>query len=206
MRLADGWHGRPVKHAPAPPRLLSAFQVRSQRHSRRKAGDILGRVFGPLVPRSFLLVVTSPPSYGKSTWVLRALESGAWETPVCVVAEEGIEGAGLASRCERLEVTRTSFSDAQSFPEVCELVELHKPDVIALDSVTALGLTPDDCLSLRRGFPGLSVVAVVQSTKGGGHLGPQSWKHDADAFLELPEPGRFKVTKSWFSELKEGDL
>jgi predicted ATP-dependent serine protease len=205
-RLVDRWHGYDLEHKPRKPRLLSAFQVRARKHARRPAGEILSPVFGETIPQAFFLVVTSPPSYGKSTWVLKALESGVWESPVLVVAEEGIEGVGLADRCARLEVTKTRFSDAQSFPEITELCEEHQPDCLALDSATALNLDPEDCAVLRRSYPRMTVVAVVQSIKSGGHAGSQAWKHNSDCFIELPERGRFRLAKSWFSELKEGEL
>lgn len=206
MRLVDGWAGQRFSHLPREARVLTALELRGRKHVRRKAGAILGPVLGELVPDAFFLVVTGLPGLGKSTWVLRALDSGVWKKPILVAGEEGLDGVGLADRCARLEVTKTRFSDAQNFPEIADLVEREKPDALALDSVTALGLEPADALELRRHFPDMTVIAVVQSTKDGGFAGSQAWAHDADVFVTLPELGKFAVTKSWFSAIKEGSL
>lgn len=203
-RLPDAWAGRALDHAPREPRVLTAYDVRSRRAARRPAGDVLAPIFGASVPQGWLLVVTGLPGSGKSTWTLRALESGWAESPMLVAAEEGVQGAGLADRVARLEVTRTKFCDAASFPEVTSILDEHEPDVLAIDSVTALNLEPQDLLALRRSYPRVAFVAVVQSTKSGAHRGSQAWIHDADAVLRLEPGSRWELVKSWFSPLASG--
>lgn len=203
-RLPDQWAGQPIDHAPRRPRLLSAFEIRSQRAARRASGDVLLPIFGKEIPQGWLLVVSGLPSSGKSTFVLRALESGAWETPILVASEEGLSGSGLAERINKLEATRTQFSDAASFPEITALLDEQRPDVLALDSVTTLGLQPEDLLVLRRSYPATAFVAVVQSVKSGSHAGSQAWLHDADAVVRFEGAGHWSLIKSWISPLKTG--
>ncbi len=150
--------------------------------------------------------MTGLPSSGKSTFVLRALESDAWEIPVLVAAEEGLRGSGLAERIARLEATKTQFSDAASFPEITSLLDEHEPDVLAIDSATALGLQPEDMLVLRQNYPTTAFVAVVQSVKSGSHAGSQGWLHDADAVVRFEGEGRWSLIKSWLSPLKSGGV
>ncbi|MCW8138293.1 MAG: hypothetical protein KIT58_05240 [Planctomycetota bacterium] len=163
-------------------------------------------IFGDQIPQGWLLVVTGPPSAGKSTWVLRALESGAWEQPILVAAEEGLRGSGLVERISRIEATRTRFSDAQSFPEITSVLDEHEPDCLAIDSVTPLGLAPEDLLILRRHYPTTTFVAVVQSTKDGSHAGSQAWLHDADAVLRFEGDHGWRLVKSWIGPLKSGEV
>ncbi len=203
-RLPDQWAGKPLDHAPRRPVLRTAFDLRANRIARRPAGEILAPIFGEKIPQGWLLVVTGLPSSGKSTWVLRALESGAWEKPILVAAEEGLTGSGLVERITALEATRTQFSDAQSFPEITSLLDEHEPDCLAIDSVTPLGLAPEDLLILRKNYPTTTFVAVVQSTKSGSHAGSQSWLHDADAVLRLEGEGRWSLVKSWLGPLASG--
>ncbi len=203
-RLPDRWAGQAIDHAPRHPRLLSAFEIRSQRAARRASGDVLLPIFGKEIPQGWLLVVSGLPSSGKSTFVLRALESGAWETPILVASEEGLSGSGLAERINKLEATKTQFSDAASFPEITALLDEQRPDVLALDSVTTLGLQPEDLLVLRRSYPTTAFVAVVQSVKSGSHAGSQAWLHDADAVVRFEGAGHWSLIKSWISPLKTG--
>jgi predicted ATP-dependent serine protease len=201
MRLPDRWAGRELDHAPRIPRVVSAYEVRARRSVRRPSGEMLGKVFGPTIPSSgWSLVVTGPPSSGKTTWTLKVLESGVWERPVMVAAEEGVDGIGLADRVEKLEITKVRFSDAQNVPEITTLLESADPDVLALDSASALGLEPEDVLVLRRGYPRTTFIVIVQVTKAGAHKGSMGWKHDVDAFISFREDHTWLLEKSWFSE------
>lgn len=202
-RLVDQWAGHQLAHGPRKVQVVGPMQIRARRHRSRAAGPVVSQVFGGEVPGSLWLAVFGLPSAGKSTWVTRAAEDGTWERPLVIVAEEGLDSAGLASRVERLEVTRSRFADARSLPEVADVVEAEQPDLVVLDSVTALGLDPGDVVALRRSWPETSWVTVIQSTKDGGHRGSQGWIHDADAALRL-EPGAYAVTKCWFAALSEG--
>lgn len=204
-RLPDRWAGQDLDHRPRTPRLLSAMAIRGHRSVRRPAGEVLAPIFGSSIPSAWLLVVTGLPGAGKSTWVLRALDSGAWQTPVLVAAEEGVEGAGLAERVARLEVMRVQFSDARSLPELTSVLQEHEPDVLAIDSATSIGLEPGDLLMLRRLFPATTLVAVVQSIKNGAHRGSQAWLHDADAVLRIDGPDRWALTKCWFSPTRTSE-
>jgi len=205
-RLVDRWHGLELEHTPRKPRLLTSYQVRGRKFSRRPAGGVLAPIFGEEIPQAFFLAISALPARGKSTLVLRILEAGDWEQPVLIAAEEGIDSTGLADRMSRAEATKTAVSDAASFPEIAALCEEHRPDCLAIDSATAIGLEPGDCLALRRSWPAMTVIAVLQSLKSGLHAGSQAWVHDCDAFLSLPELGRFALTKCWFSPLIEGDV
>jgi hypothetical protein len=63
-------------------------------------------------------------------------------------------------------------------------------DFIFLDSVNKLGLTPEDLNRLKALNPSKSFIFVFQSTKGGNFRGANSFQHDVDVVIEVPEIGK----------------
>jgi hypothetical protein len=67
---------------------------------------------------------------------------------------------------------------------------LAKYDFIFLDSVNKLGLQPEYLTRLKAQYPGKSFIYVFQSTKDGNFRGENSFQHDVDAVIEVPEKGK----------------
>jgi len=63
-------------------------------------------------------------------------------------------------------------------------------DFILLDSVNKLGLGPEDLDKLRRANPTKSFIFIFQSTKDGNFRGANSFQHDVDVVIEVPEKGK----------------
>lgn len=63
-------------------------------------------------------------------------------------------------------------------------------DFIFLDSVSRLGLTAEDLRALKLKYPEKSFMYIFQSTKQGNFRGENSFQHDVDVVIELPEKGR----------------
>ncbi|WP_343692650.1 hypothetical protein [Chitinophaga sp.] len=61
---------------------------------------------------------------------------------------------------------------------------------VFLDSVTYLGLKPDDLRVLRERYPDKSFIFIFQATKQGSFRGENSFQHDVDIVIEVPEKGR----------------
>ena len=68
--------------------------------------------------------------------------------------------------------------------------DLTKYDFIFLDSVTKLGLTPNDIEKLRKSNLGKSFIFVFQVTKDGHFRGRNDFQHDVDIVIEVLEHGR----------------
>jgi len=204
-RLPMSWHGREVTNRARNPRIMSAQSLRGQKFSRRSAGEVFGNLFKRFIPASFFMVLTGLPSYGKSTLLLKMLEDGTFKRPLLAAVEEGLS-LSLADRLSRAEAVKTTVCDAKSLPELVNVIDEFGPDCLAVDSVTAAGVKEGEVLTLRRHYPNLSFICVVQSTKDGSHKGSQGWLHDCDVVVTMPERMHWKITKSWFSELKEGKV
>jgi hypothetical protein len=63
-------------------------------------------------------------------------------------------------------------------------------DFIFLDSVNRLGLEPIDLNKLKAANPTKSFIFIFQSTKDGNFRGANSFQHDVDVVIEVPERGK----------------
>jgi hypothetical protein len=63
-------------------------------------------------------------------------------------------------------------------------------DFIFLDSVTKLGLEPEDLSRLKAKNPTKSFIFIFQTTKQGAFRGTNAFQHDVDVVIEVPENGR----------------
>jgi predicted ATP-dependent serine protease len=62
-------------------------------------------------------------------------------------------------------------------------------DFIFLDSVNRLGLAPEDLRALKAKYPAKSFIYIFQATKQGNFKGENSFQHDVDVVIEVPEKG-----------------
>jgi predicted ATP-dependent serine protease len=70
------------------------------------------------------------------------------------------------------------------------LDNLHSYQYIFLDSVNKLGLSAEDLTALRKKYPHKSFVFIFQTTKDGNFRGANSFQHDVDVVIEVPERGK----------------
>ena len=68
--------------------------------------------------------------------------------------------------------------------------DLSAYDFIFLDSVNKLGLTPEDLKRLKSFNPTKSFIFISQSTKAGAFRGANTFQHDVDVVIEVPEKGK----------------
>ncbi|MBS1607207.1 MAG: hypothetical protein JSS70_00170 [Bacteroidetes bacterium] len=101
-----------------------------------------------------------------------------------VAKEEGLDYT-LQQKLNDKDVAHPNLFVASVLPD-----NLSQYDFIFLDSVTKLGLTPDDLTRLRRLNPTKSFIFIFQSTKDGKFRGANSFQHDVDVVIEVPEKGR----------------
>jgi predicted nucleotidyltransferase len=56
--------------------------------------------------------------------------------------------------------------------------------------VNRLGLTPEDLRELKSRYPAKSFIYIFQATKQGNFRGENSFQHDVDVVIEVPEKGK----------------
>ena len=101
-----------------------------------------------------------------------------------VAKEEGLDYT-LQQKLNDKNVKHPNLYVASILPN-----DLSPYGFIFLDSVTKLGLSPEDINNLRRTNPSKSFIFIFQSTKEGNFRGANAFQHDVDVVIEVPEKGK----------------
>ena len=104
---------------------------------------------------------------------------------VLYVANEEKLDATLQMKLNDTDVKHKNLFVSDYLPE-----DLSKYQFIILDSVNKLGLSPQDLEKLKRSNPGKSFIFIFQTTKDGKFKGANSYQHDVDVVIEIPEKGK----------------
>lgn len=101
-----------------------------------------------------------------------------------VAKEEGLD-LTLQQKLADKTVAHPKLDVASYLP-----TSLAKYDFVFLDSVNRLGLKPEDLNRLKAQNPTKSFVFIFQTTKDGNFRGANSFQHDVDVVIEVPEKGK----------------
>ncbi|MBS1586499.1 MAG: hypothetical protein JSS82_13240 [Bacteroidetes bacterium] len=101
-----------------------------------------------------------------------------------VAREEGLDKT-LQDKLNDKDVKHPNLYVASTIPP-----SLTFYDFIFLDSVNRLGLKPEDLNRLRATYPEKSFVFIFQTTKDGKFRGANTFQHDVDSVIEVPEKGK----------------
>ncbi|HVI45222.1 MAG TPA: hypothetical protein VM802_10140 [Chitinophaga sp.] len=132
----------------------------------------------------FTAMISGRPKYGKSTLCVAFAGHLAREhgTVLFVANEEGL-GITLNEKLKAAKHPRLMVTD--TLP-----ANLSPYQYIFMDSVTRLGLNPDDLRRLKAANQGKAFVYVFQVTKDGRFRGPNDFQHDVDVVIDIPERGK----------------
>lgn len=101
-----------------------------------------------------------------------------------VAKEEGLDMT-LQKKLNDKDVAHPNLFVASVLPE-----DLSPYDFIFLDSVNKLGLSPEDLTHLKSSNPTKSFIFIFQTTKMGAFRGANTFQHDVDVVIEVPEKGK----------------
>lgn len=101
-----------------------------------------------------------------------------------VAKEEGLDYT-LQQKLNDKDVKHPNLFVASILPN-----DLSSYDFIFLDSVTKLGYSPQDLTKLKALNPSKSFIFIFQSTKDGKFRGENTFQHDVDVVIEVPERGK----------------
>jgi hypothetical protein len=101
-----------------------------------------------------------------------------------VAKEEGLDYT-LQQKLNDKAVAHPNLFVASVLPN-----DLSPYDFVFLDSVTKLGYSPEDLTKLKHQYPSKSFIFIFQSTKDGKFRGENTFQHDVDVVIEVPEKGK----------------
>ena len=136
--------------------------------------------------KDFTAMIYGKPKMGKSYMAVDfagylARNHG---TVLYVAKEEGIDDT-LQEKLKDKKVAHPDLDTSNYLPD-----DLRRYDFVFLDSVTKLGLQPEDLEALKAKHPGKSFIYIFQTTKQGNFRGNNEFQHDVDVVIEVPEKGR----------------
>jgi hypothetical protein len=101
-----------------------------------------------------------------------------------IAKEEGLDKT-LQDKLNDKNVKHPNLYVASELPQ-----SLSFYDFVFFDSVNKLGLKPDDLSRIKSVYPSKSLIYVFQTTKDGKFRGANTFQHDVDCVIEVPERGR----------------
>jgi hypothetical protein len=134
----------------------------------------------------FTAMVFGKPKFGKSMLcaAFAAYLARNHGRVLYVVREEGIDKTSQ-EKLAAPHIRHPNLTVADGLP-----TDLSPYDFIFLDSVTKLGLEPQDLEALQKRYSGKSFIYVFQVTKDGLFRGANKFQHDVDMVIEVPQWGR----------------
>ncbi len=135
---------------------------------------------------NFTVMVYGKPKFGKSYLCVDfagylARNHGR----VLYVAKEESLGRTLQDKLNDKNVKHPNLFVTSVLPG-----DLSFYDFIFLDSVNSLGLLAEDLRKLKEYYPTKSFIYVFQVTKEGNFRGANTFQHDVDSVIEVPEKGK----------------
>lgn len=134
----------------------------------------------------FTAMVYGPPKFGKSYLCLEfaGYLSRHHGNTLYVAKEEKLHKT-LQQKLKDKNVQHRSLTFSNYLPD-----DLSAYQFIFLDSVSKLGLLPADLEKLKVDNPGKSFIYVFHVTKDGKFKGANTFQHDVDVVIEVPERGK----------------
>lgn len=136
--------------------------------------------------KGFSAMIFAKPKMGKSNLAIRwagylAKNHG---TVLYVAKEEGIDNT-LKDKLIAMGAAHPDLDGSGYLPD-----DLSGYDFVFLDSITKLGLTPNDLSQLEARYPNISFISIFQVTKSGNFRGNNGFQHEVDVVIEIPEKGK----------------
>ena len=133
----------------------------------------------------FTAMVYGKPKYGKSYLCINwaGYLSKNFGKVLFVAKEEALEKT-LQMKVEEMGVKNPNLDLSDYLPD-----NLSGYKFVFIDSISKLGLKPEDLIQLKKQYPQTSFIYIFQVTKEGAFRGRNDFQHDVDIVIEVPKPG-----------------
>jgi hypothetical protein len=166
-------------------KIMSSVDFAKEKFSTIGFKDKWLELIGDPAP-GFTIMVFGKPKMGKSYLCIDLAGYLARNHgKVLYVAKEEKLDATLQKKLMDKDVANPNLFVSDFLPE-----DLSGYDFIFLDSVNKLELSPQDLTTLKSKNPGKSFIFVFQTTKEGKFRGANTFQHDVDVVIEIPEQGK----------------
>ena len=147
----------------------------------------------------FHIMIYGPGGKGKSTFGVKfgTYLSKDLQRQVLYVADEEKISDKLKDKLQRFNSYNDRLSVTGEMPS-----RLKGYDVIFLDSVTSMGMEPEDFEIIQEQNPATSFIYILQTNKQGNFYGKRKWEHLCDVVLRF-EDGIVSVEKNRFGGIGE---
>lgn len=133
----------------------------------------------------FVAMISGPPKWGKTILSTEwAGDLARHHGPTLYISFEERLGKTFHDKVVRPHIQHPNLYVSETLPD-----DLSKFKFVFLDSVTSMGLSPEQLNDLRRRYPRVSFIFIFQVTKNGVFRGANTFKHDVDIVMELDKKG-----------------
>ncbi|MDQ3110513.1 MAG: hypothetical protein M3R17_11520 [Bacteroidota bacterium] len=176
---------------------ICSTEFMKKKFQRYEIAEPWVKVFGHIEPGKHT-VIFSKEKLGKTTMLVdfAGYLSSHFGPVLFVQKEEELSGT-FQDKLEQTQAANPNLFLVENLPADRE--KLRKYKFIFLDSVTRLGLSPKQLVSLQHYLgTDTNIFAILHATKDGQHRGANDYVHDAAQIVEFPEfgaargRGRFK--------------
>jgi len=135
--------------------------------------------------KGFTAMVFGKPKFGKSYLCIDfAGYLARNQGKTLYVAKEEELDATLQKKVSDKSVAHPNLDVSDQLPD-----DLSPYSFVFLDSVSKLGLSPQDLSQLEKQYPNTSFIYIFQVRKDGIFKGKNEFQHDVDVVIEVPEKG-----------------
>lgn len=153
------------------------------------------KAFGD-VGRIFHLMIFGQGGKGKSTMTIDFAHylCDTIGLRVLYIADEEKQGDTMGRKLEHLNAYHDNLIIVGELPS-----SLKGFDVVVFDSITTMGMSPDELKEIQKKNEGLSTIYINQTNKKGEFFGLKKWEHLCDIMVKY-ESGVLEVKKNRFGE------
>lgn len=147
----------------------------------------------------FHIMIYGPGGKGKSTFGIKFATylSKELQRKVLYVADEEKISNKLKNKLQLFNSYNQNLSVTGKLPNT-----LKGHEIVFLDSVTSMGIEPEELEEIQDQFPQISFNYILQTNKQGSFYGKKKWEHLCDVVLRF-EDGVVNVEKNRFGKVGE---